>query len=556
MTPSLFSLLLLLFTLLLLGTARAEDPYHFHTWDVKYATLSPLGTPQKIITINDQFPGPRLNGTSNNNIVVNVFNHLDEPLLFTWNGIQQRKNSWQEGLPGTNCPIPPGTNVTYKFQVKDQIGSYYYYPSTSLHRAAGGYGPITVHSRELIPVPYDFPEAEHTVLVGDWYTKPLPDLLKLLESGRSLGRPEGVVINGKGGKIEPNPNPKEEPMFTMLPGKTYRYRFCNVGMRNSINVRFQKHSMKLVEIEGSHTVQNMYDSLDVHLGQCYAVLVTADQAPGDYYLIASTRFTKEVVVARALVRYSGGKSPAPSEMPEAPVGWAWSLNQFRSQRWNLTASAARPNPQGSYHYGKINITRTIKIVNTAGSVDGKLRYAINGVSHVNPETPLKLAEYFRVADKVFKYNLIKDNPGEVGETMTMAPDVVNATFRDFIEIIFENPEKSVQTWHLAGYSFFSVAIEPGKWTPAKRSNYNLLDAVSRNTIQVYPGCWAAVMLTMDNAGMWNLRAGSTERAYLGQQLYFSVLSPELSLRDEYNLPDDQLLCGIVKDMPRPKLYTI
>lgn len=97
-------------------------------------------------------------------------------------------------------------------------------------------------------------------------------------------------------------------------------------------------------------------------------------------------------------------------------------------------------------------------------------------------------------------------------------------------------------------------IEPGRWTPDKRMNYNLIDAVSRNTIHVYPGCWAAIMLTMDNAGMWNLRSVLAERAYLGQQLYFSVLSPARSLRDEYNIWDHQLLCGLVKDMPMPKPY--
>ena len=59
------------------------------------------------------------------------------------------------------------------------------------------------------------------------------------------------------------------------------------------------------------------------------------------------------------------------------------------------------------------------------------------------------------------------------------------------------------------------------------------------------------MLTFDNAGMWNLRSEQAENRYLGQQLYISVLSPEKSLRDEYNLPDTQLLCGIVKDMPKP-----
>lgn len=343
----------------------------------------------------------------------------------------------------------------------------------------------------------------------------------------------------------------------MKPGKTYRYRICNVGMKTSLNFRIQGHTMKLVELEGSHTVQNVYESLDVHVGQCYSVLVTANQAPKDYYMVASTRFTKYMLTATGIIRYTNGKGPASPVLPEAPVGWAWSLNQFRSFRWNLTASAARPNPQGSYHYGSINITRTIKIVNSAGTVDGKLRYAINGASHVDPATPPKLAEYYGVASKVFKYDTIADEPAAKGsDHITVGPILLNATFRNFVEIIFENHEKSIQSWHLDGYSFFSVAIEPGRWTPDKRKNYNLLDAVSRNTIQVYPKSWAAIMLTLDNAGLWNLRSQLWERYYLGQQLYISVLSPARSLRDEYNLPDNAELCGIVKEMPKPPPYSI
>jgi len=284
--------------------------------------------------------------------------------------------------------------------------------------------------------------------------------------------------------------------------------------------------------------------------------VTANQEPKDYYFVVSTRFTKTVLSTTATIRYKGGKGPASSALPEAPVGWAWSLNQFRSFRWNLTASAARPNPQGSYHYGQINITRTIKLVNSVGTADGKLRYAVNGVSHKDPETPLKLAEYFGVADKVFKYDIIEDEPpAKTSDQVTVSPIVLNATFRNFVEIIFENHEKSVQSWHLAGYSFFAVAIEPGRWTPDKRRNYNLLDAISRNTIQVYPKSWAAIMTTLDNAGMWSLRALTLERQYLGQQLYISVLSPERSLRDEYNIPDNTPLCGIVKGLPMPKPYS-
>ncbi|KAJ8539887.1 hypothetical protein K7X08_014139 [Anisodus acutangulus] len=535
---------------------KAEDPYLFFEWNVTYGTIAPLGVPQQGILINGQLPGPRINCTSNNNIVVNVYNYLDEPLLLTWTGIQQRKNSWQDGTPGTMCPIMPGTNFTYHFQVKDQIGSFFYFPTTGLHRTSGGFGALDVHSRNLIPVPFDKPADEYNVFFGDWYNKGHKTLKKILDGGRTIGRPDGIHINGKSNKVG---DKAIEPLFTMEAGKTYRYRMCNVGMRTSVNVRIQGHAMKLVEMEGSHTVQNIYDSLDIHVGQCLSVLVTADQEPKDYYLVVSSRFLKYAISSVAILHYANGKGPTSSELPAPPPtnteGIAWSMNQFRSFRWNLTASAARPNPQGSYHYGKINITRTIKIVNSRSQVGGKLRFGLNGISHVDTDTPLKLVEFFGVPEKTFKYDLMADEPPSDLSKVTIVPNVNNATFRNFVEIIFENQEKTIQTYHLDGYSFFAVAIEPGKWSPEKRKNYNLVDAVSKHNIQVYPNSWATVMTTLDNAGMWNLRSEMWERFYLGQQLYFSVLSPSRSLRDEYNLPDNQPLCGIVKSMPMPAPYT-
>jgi len=354
-----------------------------------------------------------------------------------------------DGMPGTNCPILPGTNYTYHFQVKDQIGSYIYFPSIGLQKAAGGFGGLRINSRLLIPVPFDPPADDYTVLIGDWYNKDHKVLARILESGRSLGRPAGVLINGKDGK-------DDAPMFYMAANKTYRYRICNVGTKSSLNFRFQAHSMKLVEMDGSHTMQNVYDSLDVHVGQCYSVLITADKPVRDYYMVASTRFLKQIISTTVVVRYNGSTTPPADKLPEAPVGWIWSLNQWRSFRWNLTASAARPNPQGSYHYGAINITRTIVLDSSTGFVNGKRRYAINGVSHVDGEVPLKLAEYFNVSDRVFKYNLIGDVPPEGGVQITVAPNVIKAEFRTYIEIILQNSERSIQSYHLNGYSFFPV----------------------------------------------------------------------------------------------------
>lgn len=91
-------------------------------------------------------------------------------ILVVRNGIQQRLNSWQDGVSGTNCPILPGTNWTYVFQVKDQIGSYSYFPSINFQKAGGGFGPIRVNNRIVIAVPFPKPEAEFDLLIGDWFS--------------------------------------------------------------------------------------------------------------------------------------------------------------------------------------------------------------------------------------------------------------------------------------------------------------------------------------------------------------------------------------------------
>ncbi|XP_010266098.1 PREDICTED: L-ascorbate oxidase homolog [Nelumbo nucifera] len=517
---------------LLFAVVKAEDPYRFFTWNVTYGDIYPLGVRQQGILINGQFPGPDIYSVTNDNLIINVYNSLPEPFLLSWNGIQQRRNSWQDGVYGTNCPIPPGKNFTYVLQVKDQIGSFFYFPSLAFHKAAGGFGGIRILSRPRIPVPFPDPAGDFTVLIGDWYNASHTALKAKLDRGKRLHFPDGILINGRG------PNGAS---FTVEQGKTYRFRISNVGLQNSLNFRIQGHKMKLVEVEGTHTLQTVFSSLDVHVGQSYSVLVTADQPAQDYYIAVSTRFTSVVLTTTAILHYSNSVGRVSGSPPAGPTFQIdWSLNQALSIRTNLTASGPRPNPQGSYHYGLINITRTIRLANSAGLINGKQRYAVNGVSFVPADTPLKLADYFKIGG-VFRLGSISDNP--TGGQRYLDTSVMPADFRAFVEIVFENHESIVQSWHLDGYSFFVVGMDGGKWTPTSRKQYNLRDAIVRCTTQVYPKSWTAIYVALDNVGMWNLRTEFWARQYLGQQFYLRVYSPVESIRDEYPIPKNALLCG-------------
>ncbi|KAL6992804.1 hypothetical protein U1Q18_010920 [Sarracenia purpurea var. burkii] len=299
--------------------------------------------------------------------------------------------------------------------------------------------------------------------------------------------------------------------------------------------------MRLVEVEGSHTLQNTYNSLDIHLGQSYSVLVVADQRPKDYYVVVSSRFTSPILTTTAVLHYSNSFTGVSGPPPGGPsIEIDSSLNQARSIRWNLTASGPRPNPQGSYHYGMIKPSRTILLANSAPIINGKQRYAVNGVSFIAADTPLKLADYFKIGG-IFNLGSIPDNP--YWGTAYLATSVMAADFRAFVEIVFQNWENTLQSWHIDGYSFFVVGMDGGQWTPASRSRYNIRDTVSRCTTQVYPKSWTAIYMALDNVGMWNIRSENWARQHLGQQFYLRVFSNSNSFRDESPIPRNALLCG-------------
>lgn len=541
---------------LLLRPSSAADPYVFFDWTVSYVSASPLGVKQQVIGINGKFPGPVLNLTTNWNVVVNVKNDLDEPLLLTWNGIQHRKNSWQDGVLGTNCPIPAGWNWTYDFQVKDQIGSFFYFPSTGFQRAAGGFGGIIINNRVVIPLPFGLPDGDVDVFIGDWYSKSHKQLRKNVENGDNLGVPDGILINGFGPYRYDSalvPDGITYQIINVEPGKTYRFRVHNIGISTSLNFRIQNHNLLLVETEGSYTVQQNYSNMDIHVGQSYSFLVTMDQnASSDYYIVASPRFVNSSdwakVTGVAILHYSNSQGAASGPLPDPPNDndSYFSMNQARSIRWNVSAGAARPNPQGSFKYGQITVTDVYVIQNRPPElIDGKTRTTLNGISYLPPSTPLKLAQQFKIPG-VYKLdfpNRMMNRPPKLDTSL------INGTFKGFMELIFQNNDTTVQNYHLDGYAFFIVGMDFGVWTESSRSTYNKWDGVARCTTQVFPGAWTAILVSLDSAGIWNLRAQNLDSWYLGQEVYLSVVNPEIDT-SETQLPDNTIYCGVLSPLQK------
>ncbi|XP_057475516.1 monocopper oxidase-like protein SKU5 [Actinidia eriantha] len=557
------ALLGLIYFSLLFGLCFAADPFANFDLELSYITVSPLGVPQQVIAVNGKFPGPILNVTTNYNVVVNVKNKLDENLLITWSGVQMRRVSWQDGVLGTNCPIPPQWNWTYQFQVKDQIGSFFYFPSLNFQRAAGGFGPFIITNRDIIPLPFNTPDGDIIIMIGDWYTRNHTALKTALDNGKDLGMPDGVLINGKGPyryNTTLVPDGIDYETINVEPGKTYRIRVHNVGVSTCLNFRIQSHNLLLAETEGHYTMQQNYTSLDIYVGQSYSFLVTMDQnASSDYYMVASPRFVNQSLWQRVtgvgILHYSNSKGKASGPLPDPPndaYDTSYAINQAMSIRQNGSASGARPNPQGSFHYGSINVTDTYVLRSMPPVViDGKLRATFNGISFVNPDTPIRLADKFNVKGA---YKLDFPSRPLTGPPR-MDRSLINGTYKGFIEIILENNDTVVQSFHMDGYSFFVVGMSYGEWTENSRGTYDKWDAISRCTTQVVPGGWTAVLVSLDNVGAWNLRAENLDRWYLGQETYIRIINPDEDNTTEFAAPDNVLYCGALNYLQKPQQQT-
>lgn len=289
------------------------------------------------------------------------------------------------------------------------------------------------------------------------------------------------------------------------------------------------------------------------MGQSCSFLVTMDQnANTDYYIVASPRFVNSSawagVTGVAVLHYSNSQGPVSGPLPVPPNEFdtSYSMNQARSIRWNVTASAARPNPQGSFRYGEITVTDVYVILNTPPlQINGKWRTTLNGISYFTPSTPLTLAQQFDVLGvyKVDFPNRPMNRPAKLDTSL------INGTFKGFIEIIFQNNDTVVKSYHLDGYAFFVVGMDYGVWTESSRTIYNKWDGVARCTTHVFPGAWTAILVSLDNSGIWNLRSENLNSWYLGQEAYMSVVNPEID-NSASPMPQNLIFCGALSSMQR------
>ncbi|KAK7413172.1 hypothetical protein QQX98_007951 [Neonectria punicea] len=133
------------------------------TWEA----YAPDGFKRDVILVNGQFPGPLLELTEGDDVLVNVHNEMpfdttihfhgiiglppSQPVdqsLIKPSGIEMLHTPWSDGVPGlTQVPIPPGSSFSHRWTAT-QHGSHWYHAHVGGQLGDGLYGPIIIHPRE------------------------------------------------------------------------------------------------------------------------------------------------------------------------------------------------------------------------------------------------------------------------------------------------------------------------------------------------------------------------------------------------------------------------
>ena len=443
-----------------------------------------------------------------------------------------------------------------------------------MQRVAGLDGMLVVSAPDGVAEPFTYDE-ERTILLMDWWHKSVYEQAVGLASDplKFVGEPQSLLINGRG-VFEPfhcsrAPNGSSDaacnvprsagcappPLFTAVPGKTYRLRVGSLTSLSALNFAIEGHSMTVVEVDGYYVRPVVVDSLYIYSGESYSVLVKADQNPSRNYWAASHVVARErnTTSAMAILSYAGNDpraQPPPTPPSEGP---AWNDVRPRVEQSRSLAVAhpdhvlpVPPRPD-----------RALLLLNTQNRIGGHTKWAINGVSLAFPATPylvsmkrgLQGAYDARPPPETYDFRSydIERPPPANG---TVASAVYRLALGSVVDLVLQNTvalnkKSETHPWHLHGHDFWVLAYGDGKFDPERdTARFNLRDPVMKNTVALHPKGWTAVRFVADNPGVWLFHCHIEAHVYMGMAVVF-----EEGVDKVGRLPKSIMGCGRSRTLP-------
>ncbi|CAL4973111.1 unnamed protein product [Urochloa decumbens] len=529
-----------------LCTTTASAAVVERTFNVGGMGISQLCMNSVIYTVNQQMPGPTIEVTEGDTLVVHVINRTPYPLSMHWHGIFQLHSGWADGANMiTQCPIPPSDKFTYVFTITGQEGTLWWHAHASMLRA-------TIHGALIIKprsgrYPFPTPHGEIPILLGEWWNRNVDDVeTDGLLTGLGPAISDAFTINGSPGDLAPCGG---AGMFEaeVEPGKTYLLRIVNAAVNAELFFKIAGHAFTVVAADASYTNPYDTDVVVIAPGQTVDALMTASAAPGRYYMAAHAFESKTVsnpppfdaAMATAVLRYRGvPENGAPAAMPALPP-YTDVVTTGRFY-WSMTG-LVRPGdpvvPKTVDHSMVVGFG--LEQAACAPEQSKCQQFAVvasmNRRSFLFPDEVSLLEALFRGVPDVYS----EDFPGSppAAPAARKATSVRKVNFGDVVEVVLQNEAYSAALGaenhpiHLHGFNFFVLAQGLGRFDPKMKSTYNLVNP------QVCGSCTVTWTRTCRWGWQWSSRC-STDRRRICSLLLLGAI-PSATERDRF--ADDSLL---------------
>lgn len=231
----------------------------------------PGAEPSEVWTYDGTVPGPLIEATVGDELVVHFQNDLPEPTTIHWHGV--RVPASMDGSLAMQAPIQPGATFEYSFTLKD-AGLFWFHPHirSDVQIEKGLYGTILVHGPDEPTVDH-----EQVLVLDDVDVKPDGTFPQFLDDeSKMMGREGNVLmINGV-----------TSPEITLQPGSLQRLRIVNVANGRFFNLRLEGHGFRVIGTDGG-LVPHPFDAqnLLVSPGERYDVLVIPTGEPGTVFTL-------------------------------------------------------------------------------------------------------------------------------------------------------------------------------------------------------------------------------------------------------------------------------
>ncbi|XP_054796794.1 laccase-3-like [Prosopis cineraria] len=524
-----FWLLLNLLTIIVCVDSFAPPETHYHEFVIQTTPVKRLCKTLKVLTINGQFPGPTVEARNGDSLVIKVTNAARYNISIHWHGLRMLQNPWADGPTYvTQCPIPPGGTYTYRFTINNQEGTLWWHAHTGFLRATV-YGAFIIYPRLGSPYPFSMPKREYPILLGEWFGR---DPVSLLRMTQFTGAPPNVslayTINGQPGDLY-RCSSQDTVRIPVEPGETILLRIINSALEQELFFSIANHRMTVVSIDAAYTKPFTTTVLMIAPGQTINVLLTADQAPGRYYMAArayesaqNAPFDNTTTTAILEYKSASCKNCGQFSRPILPALPAFNdtatATAFNAGLRGLSQVKVFQEVDVSLNFivglGLINCTNP-NSPRCQGPNGTRFAASMNNVSFVLPRTTSLMQAYYQGTPDVFttdfppvpplQFNYTGNVPRGLW-TPSRGTKLYKLKYGSNVQIIFQ--DTSIVTtedhpMHIHGYHFFIVGSGFGNFNPATDpAKFNLVDPPVRNTIGTPPGGWVAIRFVADNPGIW------------------------------------------------------